>query len=296
MRTATAISADAELLAAPSVALDGVVHSVFASVVNIAGADGSLWCLAARHVPSGPRTVVVDAASFAGADIAPGLPVLVDERQVRVGTVLEVSLREARPWQARSVSGPVISRFAAQLDAALAEIGVPGGARPGDDPFSRAVSDRIREGLCAIEAAVREADADAITAAAARLIGLGTGLTPAGDDVLTGLAYASAQLGGRLAIVPGAVDRAAADGATHAISLTAMREACRGRAVAPLADLLAALCTDDSAPAVAGTSIPELTAALIGIGHTSGTDQASGLLAGVRMTEEMRGKRCPQGH
>jgi hypothetical protein len=296
VRRATALSADAELLAAPSGVLDGMVHSVFGSVVNIAGADGSLWCLAAHHVAPGPRAVVVDSASFADAAIEPGLPVRVDGEHVRVGAVLTVSLCDARAWRTRSVSGPVIGSRVAQLAAALAEIGVRGGARPGDDPFSRAVSDRIRDGLRAIEAGVCDGDADAITAAAAGLVGLGTGLTPAGDDVLTGLAYASARLGGPLAIVPGAVDRAAAAGATHAISLTAMHEACRGRAVAPLGDLLAALCADESAAAAAGASIPELTAALVGIGHTSGTDQASGLLAAVRMTEEMRGKRCPQGH
>ncbi|MDL9980587.1 DUF2877 domain-containing protein [Microbacterium sp. ASV49] len=290
MRTATAISADAELLAAPPSALAGRVHSVFRSVVNIAVSDGSLWCLAASAVAPGPRTVTVDAASFADFGIAPGQPVAVDDAAVRIDEALIVSLRGARVWEPAELPGPVSAARVHELEGALDDLGIAGGARGGDDVFSRAVSDRISTGLAAIAAAVDAQDADAVGRAATRLVGLGTGLTPAGDDVLTGLAYASARLGGRLAIVPDAVAYAASSGSTHEISLTAMREACRGRAVQPLSDLLIALCRGDDAPPGERAPIRELTAALVGLGHTSGTDQATGLLAAVRMTQGMRGK------
>lgn len=290
MRTATAISVDSELLAAPPPALVGTVHSVFRSVVNIATSDGSLWCLAARDVAPGPRAVTVDAASFAGFWLAPGQRVAVDDGAVRIEEALIVSLRGALVWEPPGLPGAVSPARVQELEAALDDLGIAGGARGGDDLFSRAVSDRIRTGLAAIAVGVDAQDADAVTAAATRLVGLGTGLTPAGDDVLTGLAYAAARLGGPLAIVPDAVARAASTGSTHEISLTAMREACRGRAVQPLSDLLIALCRGDHAPPGERAPIRELTAALVGLGHTSGTDQATGLLAAVRMTQGMRGK------
>ena len=288
-RQVRALSADAELLALERSALGGRIHSVFASVVNVSAPEGELWCLAARGIACGPRTVRIELASFDGLALAPAMAVTVSDA-IRLGDVLTVPLDGARSWAPPTIDGSVDSRRVQELEAALAEAGVPGGAQAGDDAFSRAVSERIRDGLEDIANGIRCADEDAITRAAGRLVGLGGGLTPAGDDVLTGLAYASAQLGGPLSLVPAAIRRAAASGATHAISLTAMREACRGRAVEPLGDLLAALCTTGPADGSrGGASIPKLTVALTGIGHTSGTDQAHGLLAAVRLTEEMRG-------
>ncbi|MCW5952001.1 MAG: DUF2877 domain-containing protein, partial [Propionibacteriaceae bacterium] len=157
--------------------------------------------------------------------------------------------------------------------------GLPGGARPGSDPFSRAVAARIADGLDLIAAAVAANDVAAVRTAASGLIGLGTGLTPAGDDVLTGLAFASARLGGPLAAIPEGVAAGAVPGATHAVSLTALHQACAGRAVQPLADALAGLCG-------AGTprQVPEAVAALVAIGHTSGTDLAHGLLAAAQLS------------
>ncbi|MGC3954983.1 MAG: DUF2877 domain-containing protein [Propionicimonas sp.] len=87
-----------------------------------------------------------------------------------------------------------------------------------------------------------------------------------------------------LAIVPDAVRAAASAGSTHEVSLTALRQACAGRAVQPLADLLAAITPGMT---VGHCAVPDAVAALLAIGHTSGTDLAHGLAAAVQLHQTL---------
>lgn len=284
MSTTMALGVDAALLPELSGAAGrtvGVVHSVFTSVVNIAAGD-QLWSLAGHRVPPGPRTVRLALDSLAGLGVRQGSEVTVRGSRLFAGEAV-IDLSQAALWQPADVAGPVVPRRLAALDAALAELGVAGGALAGADPFSAAVAARIADGLDLIADAVANHDVVALRAAASSVIGLGTGLTPAGDDVLTGLAFTAARLGGPLTAVPEAVSAVALPGTTHAVSLTALRQACAGRAVQPLVDVLAAVCGQDP-----DERIPATVAALVAIGRTSGTDLAHGLLAAVRMHQSLQ--------
>lgn len=272
MTTMSALAVDSLLLRElPGSA--GAVHSVFAHVVNIATGD-DLWSLAARRVPAGPRTVRLPLDDLRGLGLTAGTPVAVREESMTVGGTV-VDLAGADRWEPERFAARVDPSRLAVAATALERLGVPGGARAGTDPFSIAVAERIADGLARI--AVAEADTRALRTAVAGLVGLGAGLTPAGDDVLTGLAFAAARLGGRLAAIPAAV-LAAVPGSTHAVSATALRQACAGRAVQPLSDLLAAICGERDPGLIADT-----VAALVAIGHTSGTDLAHGLVAAARL-------------
>lgn len=278
MTTVSTIAIDAALLRdlRDPQGSPGTIHSVFTSVVNVAASHG-LWSLAARQVPPGPRTVRLALADFHGLALATGTPVALTGSSLRVGSA-HVELAGASNWEQAEIRGPVLPHRLASCAEELARHGVPGGALPGPDPFSQAVAARIVEGLDRIATAIGTHDAAALRVAIRGLIGLGTGLTPAGDDVLTGLAFAAAQLGGPLTAVPAAVMAAAVPGSSHDISLTALRQACAGRAVQPLSDLLAVLC-GQSRP----EQLPHAVAALLAIGHTSGTDLAHGLIAAARL-------------
>ncbi len=282
-----ATSIDVDLLHGAAQWTSGRVHSVFSSVVNVLGDDENLWCIATRHVTPGPRTIVTNATSFEA------FPLDQDSHTRRVGDLLHVGqdigvlLGTAVKWTPRPIPGAVLPARVTLLLDALAELGVPGGARGGTETFSRVLADRVKTELAVIDDAALADDAEGVASAAARLVGLGAGLTPTGDDVLVGLAFAAAQLGGPLALIPRAVARALVREATSAISMTALREACRGRAGQPLANLLATLCGRGTT-----ADVRRAVASLTAIGHTSGTDHAYGLLAAVRMTTEMRGLQC----
>lgn len=132
-----------------------------------------------------------------------------------------------------------------------------------------------------LEIAVARGDAGTAAAVAARIAGLGPGLTPSGDDVLAGvLAFRSwAEVAGRW---PGgaplrAAIREAAVPRTTRLAGQLLAAAEHGHVAAPLAGLLASLL------ARRATFPPDLSG-LLAIGATSGAD----LLGGVRLA----GRAC----
>lgn len=123
-------------------------------------------------------------------------------------------------------------------------------------------------------------DLTAPEAAVSALIGLGPGLTPAGDDLLAGTAAGlilfGAALSNAAAVTAGRRMGAAAAAAgtrTTLLSADLLRHAATGAVAAPAARVCRALAgRGDLAHAVAG---------LLAMGHTSGSDLAQGLRLGI---------------
>ncbi|UJP11686.1 DUF2877 domain-containing protein [Microbacterium sp. KUDC0406] len=114
---------------------------------------------------------------------------------------------------------------------------------------------------------------------ASGLIGLGEGLTPSGDDILTGLALLASQHGMLLSRSLPALAAAIDDGAerTGLLSATTMAHAAAGRGRQTLHDLVAALRDRDDA------ALGRTVGAALRIGHTSGAD----LLTGIRLAIDL---------
>jgi hypothetical protein len=129
----------------------------------------------------------------------------------------------------------------------------------------------------ALANAYRRDDPGSVFTASVALLGLGTGLTPSGDDL------AGAALFGRRCASPrdpGWEDIAQALSReakvrSHAISAALFADLARGQSFAPLHQLAGAL--------VSGRHGPALAAAreLVAIGHSSGWDMLAGLLIGL---------------
>ena len=109
---------------------------------------------------------------------------------------------------------------------------------------------------------------------AERLVGLGPGLTPSGDDILAGMLGAFRVLSpdGSFADRVGKALTAMAPGRTTTLSLTLLRMAAAGQLSPEAARVLRAL--------PSGEALQPAVAALLRLGHTSGADLAAGLLAG----------------
>jgi hypothetical protein len=123
-------------------------------------------------------------------------------------------------------------------------------------------------------------DPTAAVAAAEELIGLGPGLTPAGDDFVGGAFFARAILAPAATAVTGWTQasarlRAVAATRTHPVSAVLLSDLLAGEGHEPLHDL---------AKALADGTLPMALAAarrLVSIGHSSGWDLLTGFLAGV---------------
>ena len=120
-------------------------------------------------------------------------------------------------------------------------------------------------------------DAHAATQASIALFGLGSGLTPSGDDL------AGAALFGRRLLMPddpgwsAAAETLMREIATrsHAISAALFGDLARGQSFAPLHAIADALAANDDTAALAAA----LT--LAAIGHSSGWDMLTGLIIGI---------------
>lgn len=278
---------------------------------RILGAFGQALILAV-DTPSGPRVVSLLGRAASGvpngvrlaaegfAVVPEAAPVLVGGGHIRVGDLL---LRVVRSWESRV--RPVLvdpAGLAVVEDAArLAEIGVPSAAV---DRLAAALRSEppplvgsVRPGLEASSELVSSPGWDcAETMSEARsLLGLGTGLTPGGDDVLAGLLIGWHAAGRpELARSFGDVLLAEADRRTSTYSGDLLRLATRGHACLELlavANSLAFTNTPAQAPGEppagpAGhrpdTRLRSALRRLLSVGHTSGADLTTGLALGLR--------------
>jgi hypothetical protein len=187
---------------------------------------------------------------------------------------LRIRVRTRRWWDPSPVLGPVsLSRL---THGALALAAETAEERCGlaDHPGPGLLADRCAEG-----------DLAHAVDAAERIVGLGPGLTPTGDDILAGLLISLRLFGGsvhggepavRLADWLGAAVTAHADTRTTALAATLLHCASRGQAGAEVAAVLRGIA--GQAP------LRPAVRRLLGVGHTSGADLTWGLLAGCRAT------------
>jgi Protein of unknown function (DUF2877) len=151
------------------------------------------------------------------------------------------------------VDGRAVDRFA---DVVRSRRGVDA-LLPDDAP------DRLAAGL---------SDGDAVGAVSV-LLGRGTGLTPAGDDLVAGALATLRALSSPAADPLGAAVRALARAATTRLSAALLEAADVGGLVPEAAGVLRALASGGDVETAAGR--------LLGLGHTSGWHLAAGLLVGV---------------
>ncbi|RKS74551.1 uncharacterized protein DUF2877 [Actinomadura pelletieri DSM 43383] len=202
----------------------------------------------------------------------------VGEGRVEAGPL---NVRVRRWWDPSAPLGPMrpatledgVRALEARLAraGALADTGLTGGGL-GDHPDPAALA-----ACCAA------GDLAGAVEAAERIVGLGPGLTPSGDDVLCGLLVTLRLVGDAvrygedavwLADWLGAAVTADAGTRTTALAATLLHCAAAGAAGAEVAAVLRC---------VAGDEPPDTAVRrLLAVGHTSGTDLAHGVLAGCR--------------
>ena len=119
-------------------------------------------------------------------------------------------------------------------------------------------------------------DVQAVYDASRALLGLGTGLTPSGDDL------AGAALFGRMLVDRGAPWRTIgarlatdARAASHAISAALLADLVAGETFEPLHALADALAADDASAALGAAR------SLVALGHSSGWDMLTGFVIGL---------------
>ncbi len=191
-----------------------------------------------------------------------------------------------RPWQPAPLSCDAqrLQRGASACMAMLAEL-PPLGLLPwligGPLPFPM---DRVAPRFKAVRDALQSNDCCAFEAAALRVLGLGPGLTPSGDDFIGAIFFAlvhapRARWQGQMPALQTRI-RAAAATATNLISAALLDDLMAGRSYRCLHELLAALHSQDPA------QIEASARTLQRIGASSGADMLAGLLLALSTWHE----------
>jgi hypothetical protein len=258
---------------------DGTVIAVFARSLYVRDLSGRIACLGGPGLGAGPVNALCTAwpdeqTVMAGADARWRAGVLA------LGDSIELEAASAAPWRPAKpdawrgeAPGRALVRLAAMpargLGTAIPTL-VSQAPLPSGDRFQMAAF----QGLLALSLWLRDPVAEP-PAIIATLIGLGPGLTPAGDDALGGALVALRVFGrGHTADRLSAWALARARGATSDISFAHLAAAAEGEGAAALHDTLVALAGDSEA-------LGDGVARLDRIGHSSGWDALAGSVAAL---------------
>lgn len=251
---------------------------------------GQIVTLAAKGIGNGPQNIVLDRQSFSGLDFQPEQPVNGSGEQLVVGST-EIHLEGAATWNPHPnwdylrskrdmlarlpeipnlvQSIPQGSLFGLVCDSSGKRT-APAAVETQNQPVWKAFRGTAKRGIELIEQGW-ESSLDELEKGAATLAGLGTGLTPAGDDFLVGL-----MLYTWLAHpTPGPVCRAifeAAANRTTMLSRSFLSSASAGDCAEPWHDLFQAL--DSGSDVSLGSAVNRIAST----GGTSGGDALAGFL------------------
>jgi hypothetical protein len=267
----------------------GTVAAVFDRSFYVS-LGGMPICLGPHALGAGPLNVLCDSpVSLGEVGLHVGDPVCVVAGVLRISTV-HIDFSHAAPWQPEPPGAWTtaslergLSALAAALPAALPEQGLAQLLRPaearGRSPVLAVALAPARYLDATIEQWISGAGPEVERAQFAPLIGLGTGLTPSGDDYVGGILVALA-LTSRTALrdcLWQTLEPVLAAN-TGDVSRAHLNAAAEGLCSAALHKLLNAVLEGDTG------AIPRALTAVAAIGHTSGWDALAGAASVLQRT------------
>ncbi|AGK52376.1 DUF2877 domain-containing protein [Bacillus sp. 1NLA3E] len=271
---------------------NGIIHSIFDKTVNIQCLEtGDLYSLACNKLDNGPNSIVIEINSFKEIDIEVNDRIFVENKVLSIKNKLAITIEYAEKWECSLPNYPVNDeRLIVNLAIMKGHIekhGKCGGMKKNlqaKSPFEVEMAKMLEErshSLCCslVNNRVNDALQHAIS-----LIGLGPGLTPSGDDFLTGLLTTFNMPDCPCQSYKGFCEQVvmSAKLLTNDISFMTLRKASLGKVRESI------VCLINSA--VNGRE-KELISALdnvLKIGSSSGTDIALGLVSGLETNIKMK--------
>lgn len=260
----------------------GRVLAVLRKALYLQSDLGHILCVACPDAEDGPLTLRVRHLSQVLRDfqVRPGAPFVVDENGITLCASVSISWSRVSAWVPTfpAQTGSKCARWQAAAELIHLLVSV---SRDGLIPLGSLIEDRLKEGLYNLSPSAHRKSVATAQDAALRLLGLGEGLTPSGDDIVMGwLAMLVWQA--NLGLFPQPVVSALADAIreaaptrTNVISSRLLYYAARGLVYAPAMQLGAVLLAGYDR----GVEAPAHR--LLAIGSSSGADMARGLLAGL---------------
>lgn len=283
----------------------GKIHSRFQNAINIELCDSFLFNLIPYPIPPNPRSLLLPLFAWNRIqDSSPtvGMEVLIEDEKVKVPSIaLVISFEASESWDSIPLlpGPPVLEeevRRNLQVIAKAIKQRGNNGTRSlhtgrASIPALKAFEDRIQKGADALCIAIINRDPVNISKSSHQLLGLGSGLTPSGDDVIAGLmaagvfcALAYRDLGFDVQKINTQIVVHAL-GRTTTFSQVLLSDASRGEVARPLGQLLQkVLCGGEE------ELIVSLTRQVMVLGASSGKDMLDGVLLGMEAFLRLKDK------
>lgn len=257
-------------------ALVGEVHTVFQRVINIRDDRGGMYSFLAASLDRGPDSLILDIEELDNLGISPGDRISGSLDGLRIGKYL------IEVWQAKAypLNLPDYTANAAtlRLRMAYAKKRMEGFSEEDrSTPFLSMMDRMLEERRLLLKEAMRTGDLEECVRLGKKLIGLGQGLTPSGDDILLGLfcvvLMGNSPLDGLKGFPEAVLD--GAEGLTNDLSLWGLKRAAKGLVREKVSDFVRDLAQ--------GKEITDSLESILDIGHSSGKDITTGILTGFEL-------------
>lgn len=248
----------------------GKVAYAFISTLYLQTEENDLFCLTASKHPRGPLNLQTSVAQF--QSVAAGTVWRLRDRQIKIGRLFSFELAGSRMW-APCVPAYNTKTVAQKLPLLKQTINETQPSTSGN--LTNAISAQLTLGITALEQWLTNTE-QRIPEAARKLIGCGDGLTPAGDDYLSGVLitlHYLQHLQARSSLQRWVNDLASSR--TSDISRSHLAAAGEGNAVEPVHELLSELFS----PVGDDARLTQLTHEVSNIGHSSGCYILKGISA-----------------
>lgn len=272
---------------------EGEVHSVFKRTINITGDSGELYTLAAEELDNAPNTLRVADIFNNRHQMIENTPVFSRNGHLVIDGIATIKIDNAKKWHYPKIKFPEkqeyskINKRVALLNEWLLHVEMNGGYLLNNrnaTTYDKMIHTMLWKESEQLLYYLKEKQLFQATKQLNRVIGLGPGLTPSGDDFLVGLAliftttnYPYHSLKQWLIN-----NRDEMKKRTNIISFSTLDWAIKGEARERIGLFLNELFYGENE-----TILKEKMLAVLSIGQTSGGDMLTGMLVGIKLTLDL---------
>lgn len=274
----------------------GFVHSTFNRTFNIkCFENGDLYTIACCKLDNGPNTLIIDVDNMKPMDIEVNDRVRVEKNLLYIGDKHTISIDKAAKWESTLPTYPgnveILKLNLMKMKEYINIHGVGGGIKKNvitQNLFDAEVSNMLeKRTLLLLNGLLNDRISSALPHAVS-LVGLGPGLTPSGDDFLTGLFtifnMKNSPFYPYRSFCEDVLKKAKT--LTNDISYMTLKKAAIGKVRESIISLLNSLLVEDDEDLFLSLN------KLLNIGSSSGTDIALGIIFGMEANIRAGGKVC----
>lgn len=275
---------------------NGCVHSTFNRTFNIqCKEDGELFTIACRNVDNAPNTLIIDLNDFSSFGIEVNDRVYMRDKILFVEDKLTLTIGNPAKWESVLPEYPcnveILKRNLIKMKEYINIHGVGGGIKKNviaRNPFEAEITNLLKKRTHLLLNELLHSRFSSALSHATSLVGLGPGLTPSGDDFLTGLFTIF-----NMKNSPFYPNRSFCDDVlkkaknlTNDISYMTLKKAAIGKVRESIISLLNSILVEDDQDLILSLN------KLLNIGSSSGTDIALGIVFGLEANIRAGGKVC----